>query len=54
MAESDEGLVIIDDPQVDLGEAETRRSRAAALDWWSSTAAERGDPVNTGDERDQR
>lgn len=44
MAESDEGLVIIDDPQVDLGEAETRRIRAAALDWWSLTAAERGDP----------
>jgi len=36
--EPDEGLVIIDDPQVDLDEAEARRIQAAVNDWWASTA----------------
>jgi len=41
MAEPGEGLAIIDDPRVDLGEAEARRLRAAVNDWWASTAAVR-------------
>lgn len=48
MAEPGEGLVIIHDPQVDLGEAEAHRIRAAVNDWWASTAAVRQSTPTAG------